>query len=452
MKTPGTRPTIYQKNLAKLPRALAPLCERPQWAVWRWTQLANGGWQKPPFMASEPRRHASVKDPTTWTDYASALAAVQAGNADGITYILTENDPFAAIDLDHCRHVNTHSIDIWAQNFLDTARHSYSEVTPSGSGCRIWGLTNSGHSLHKKFSLMIDGKEVAVELFRGTNKALTITGYALDTIRELTNIDRVIDWAIVWAERHKAAAAETAAKVAAPTNGLNGNGRKYSIDEIEQIVRAGAAARDNRSDVFHSIVGHYFGCGWSVEQILEHLQQFPEGIGGRYLAEHRLHQEIARSAGKYAQRALPLFRGNGGWVNGREAKVPQLKIPAQPSAEPEPDPPELDKEDLEFNEDIEDNEDEDVEDNEDEDVVDTADDDVDAPTSVATLPPLYAHGDTDSRPLKNWLIKRLLPAVGHGLLSGQWGARHSSRLIWRPRWRPGNPLSNMPSNGDAACC
>ena len=27
----------------------------------------------------------------------------------------------------------------------------------------------------------------------------------------------------------------------------------------------------------------------------------------------------------------------------------------------------------------------------------------------------------DSRPIKTWLIKKLMPAVGHGLLSGQWG-------------------------------
>ena len=58
-------------------------------------------------------------------------------------------------------------------------------------------------------------------------------------------------------------------------NGLNGNGSKYSIDEIELIVRNGAPAGANRSDVFHGIVGHYVGCGWSVEQIAEHLQQFP---------------------------------------------------------------------------------------------------------------------------------------------------------------------------------
>ncbi len=62
---------------------------------------------------------------------------MQSGDADGISYVLTEDDPFAAIDLDHCRDASTHSIDVWAQNFLDACRQSYSEVTPSGSGCRI---------------------------------------------------------------------------------------------------------------------------------------------------------------------------------------------------------------------------------------------------------------------------------------------------------------------------
>ena len=101
------KPTTHQGDLAKLPRALAPLVERPQWAVWRWTQQPNGRWQKPPYQALDPQRHASTKDPDTWSDYATALAAVQAGKADGISYVLTEADPFAAIDLDHCRHPDT---------------------------------------------------------------------------------------------------------------------------------------------------------------------------------------------------------------------------------------------------------------------------------------------------------------------------------------------------------
>jgi primase-polymerase (primpol)-like protein len=116
-----SKPTTHQRDLAKLPRALAPLIERPQWAVWRWTQRDNSTWQKPPFMAAEPQRHASTKDPSTWSDYATALATVQAGHADGISYILTAADPFGAIDLDHCRDPRTHSIDVWAQNFMQCA-------------------------------------------------------------------------------------------------------------------------------------------------------------------------------------------------------------------------------------------------------------------------------------------------------------------------------------------
>jgi hypothetical protein len=305
----NTRPITYQRDLAKLPLALKPLIERQQWAVWRWTQPPNGKWQKPPFMATQPHRHASTSDPATWTDYATALAAVQAGHADGISYILTEDDPFATIDLDHCRHVDTHSIDPWAQNFLDYGRHTYSEVTPSGTGCRIWGLAD-GATLNRKFTLEIDGKEVAVELFRRTRKALTITGYRLDVIRELTNIDRVIDWGIVWGERRKAAAA-----AAAPANGnhFNSNGSGYSVDQIEEIVRTGAPEGTNRSNVFHTIVGHYVGCDWDVERILEHLQQHPDGIGSRYIAENRLHNEIDRSARKFAESELP-WAGNNTWT------------------------------------------------------------------------------------------------------------------------------------------
>jgi hypothetical protein len=62
--------------------------------------------------------------------------------------------PFAAIDLVVPRCLVTHSIDGWAQNWLDTGRNSYQEVTPSG-GCRIWGA--NGDPLNRKF-VEIDGK------------------------------------------------------------------------------------------------------------------------------------------------------------------------------------------------------------------------------------------------------------------------------------------------------
>ena len=78
--TNTARPTTHQVDPARLPRvrALAPLIERPQWAIWRWTQKPDGSFQKPPFMATQPERHASTKDSDTWADYSAALAAVQA--------------------------------------------------------------------------------------------------------------------------------------------------------------------------------------------------------------------------------------------------------------------------------------------------------------------------------------------------------------------------------------
>jgi hypothetical protein len=417
---PNNKPTTHQKDLAKLPRALAPLIKRPQWAVWRWTQQQNGRWQKPPYMAKQPRRHASTSDPDTWSDYGTALATVQAGDADGISYVLTEDDLFAAIDLDHCRDVKTHSIDVWAQNFLDVGRHGYSEVTPSGSGCRIWGLAD-GSSLHRKFSLVIDDKEIAVELFRRARKALTITGYRLDTVRELGNIDRAIDWAIKWSERRKAAALE-AATSSNGGNGFNGSGSKYTIEQIEEMVRNGAPTGANRSDTFHSIVGHYLGCGWTADQICDHLQQFPEGIGARYLHEQRLAGEVARSIGNYAARELPQPETNGGWVNGWEAKAPQSEIDDKqiddelpwevktPQPEPQPEQPQTNDDELDVDDDLENEPDDDDDDLEDE------------PLQDPKLPPLHAHGDADPRPLKSWLVKHLIPVCGHGLLSGQWGA------------------------------
>jgi hypothetical protein len=271
--TSNARPITHQRNLAKLPIALAPLIARKQWTVWRWTQKPDGNWQKPPFLALQPERHASTSDPGTWSDYTTALATVQAGHADGLSYILTKDDPFGAIDLDHCRCLVTHSIDKWAQNYLQAAVNTYQEITPSGEGVRIWGFTD-GDPLNRKFTLKIEGKDIAAELFRRTNKALTITGYTLDpAIREFSNIDKVFDWALVWGERRKAAEQKTPIE----GNGFDRSGCKYGIDDIEQIVREGAPAGANRSDLFHAIVGHYVGCDWDIDRIVAHLQEYPQG-------------------------------------------------------------------------------------------------------------------------------------------------------------------------------
>jgi AAA domain len=165
--------------------------------------------------------------------------------------------------------------------------------------------------------------------------------------------------------------------------------------------------------VFHAIVGHYVGCGWDADRIYEHLQQYPQGIGERYLHEDRLRQEIERSAGKFAKAEPELPKGSGDWTSGFETKAPPEPEQTTPPWEDEPQPAPK-EDDPEHDLGHEQEQDEDLD----------GDDDLgeEPPKQDPNLPQLYAHGDPDPRPLKSWLIEDLIPEVGHGLISGQWGA------------------------------
>src|SRR5262249_15611774 len=151
--------------------------------------------------------------------------------------------------------------------------------------------TAKGEELHRKFEL----DTAALELFRRTRKPLTVTGLQLGKSQQLGRIDALLDRAVLWAQQHQ----QKLSKVKPASSVTAGTAAQHSIDEIEQIVQAGAPDGANRSDTFHAIVGHYLGCGWSVEQIVGLLQQHSDGIGGRYLAEGRLAGEVERSAQKY---------------------------------------------------------------------------------------------------------------------------------------------------------
>jgi hypothetical protein len=407
------RPVIYRGDLANLPGALRPLLLRPQWVVWKLTWRQDC-WSKVPYRCDDPERFASSADPASWSSH--EVAATAAG--DGISYVLTPEDPFAAADIDHVRDAGSGSIEPWAQRLLDQATHSYAEISPSGTGLRIWGLAD-GEMLHRKFSF--DG--AALELFRHTRKVLTITGLQLGYSRQLSNIDAMLDRAAVWGERHNSRKTTSGN----PSTALAGTAASLNLSEIERIVQEGALEGANRSDVFHQIVGHFFGCGWSAEQIAAELEQYPQGIGNRYIAEHRLTAEVERSVSKYqALRTEPAEVWTGGWKSEQPAcqvqsqRLEQLECPEQPpsQAQPtveQPDPgqgePVLDdyaRLELEERQVLR----------------EESEESLDVEPERA-LPPMFCHGDPDPRPVRRWAIKKLMPACGHGLLSGQWGTYKS---------------------------
>ena len=85
---------------------------------------------------------AKPTDPQTWTTYNNAKSAVETGKFDGIGYVLTAEQGYICIDLDHCRNPETGDIDQWAKDIIgivEEAGGAYYEVSPSGTGIHLWG-------------------------------------------------------------------------------------------------------------------------------------------------------------------------------------------------------------------------------------------------------------------------------------------------------------------------
>ena len=377
------KPNTEKGKPTKLPPALLRLQERPQWTVWRPVQK-NGRIQKPPFLASDPRRNADPTNPSDWCDHASAAAVVAAGEASGLQYILTKDGEIVAIDLDNCRDPDTSSIDHWAQQFIERAKKAgaYIEISPSGTGIHIWGLTGDGTSkVHSNTRLTIEGKKAGIELFRRTAKALTITGNTLGKPpKQLGNIDELIDWAVVFVARHKTAAEKPTQKKG---NGLATGGNGYATEDILRLVREGAGDDGNRSDAFHSCVGHLYRIWGSLDRIKEEMERHPAGIADKFIGQGRLVKEIARSAKAFRPELAAHIEA---WKEAQEDLKPKRtkpprkikKAPVEPAEEPE--------------------------------------------EAEEQLPRLFRYGDPDLKRDIPWLIKEIIPEQGIGLLVGQWGS------------------------------
>jgi putative DNA primase/helicase len=127
MTTPATAQTID----AALP-AWTELFSVPQWVVWRY-ETRDGTRTKLPL--SPHGGMASSTDPATWASATLAEAERLRLGADGIGFVVSSDDPYVGIDLDHA---------ITSDGLTSDAAHivallnSYTEHTPSGTGLRVW--------------------------------------------------------------------------------------------------------------------------------------------------------------------------------------------------------------------------------------------------------------------------------------------------------------------------
>jgi hypothetical protein len=271
------KPKTYNADLANLPAALSPRTKEKRWCIWRWTwREEQGRWDKPPLQACNPNRAAKSNDPSTWGNYTDAVAAVTAGRADGIGYMLAD-DNLDAVDLDHCRDPQTSVIDAWAQKEIEAANGAYVEVTVSGRGLRILGI-GTGSELGRKFKIPNATNGAAIEVYRKTNRYIIISGAQISGGDELPNIDAVLD--------------DIARRFDAPKSAAK---HSYSAD-IDSLIKNGAP-RGTRSEMFSRVVWALASHGYSLDDIHKKLVAHPDGIASKYAG--RLDREVERCFRKW---------------------------------------------------------------------------------------------------------------------------------------------------------
>src|SRR6266568_7660540 len=96
------------------------------WVAWR-LENKDGKDTKVPYVADNGR-HASSTDPATWMLYDAAAKTYEKAHHAGLGFVVTADDPYCGIDLDHCRDPKTGAIKAWAMDIVE-ALDSYTEIT-----------------------------------------------------------------------------------------------------------------------------------------------------------------------------------------------------------------------------------------------------------------------------------------------------------------------------------
>jgi predicted P-loop ATPase len=284
------KPCTYIADVGNLPRALQHITTLRRWVVWRWTwDHARAKWTKPPFQCRHVRTKARSNDPATWGTYQEAVAAVLAGQADGIGFMLKDSE-VAAADLDHVRDAQTGELVEWARQLCVEADRLglYREVTVSGCGLRFIGLAE-GAKLHRKFTLDRN-TNAGIELYRKCARYITISGLQQGFCESLGTIDGYLEDLL---GRFSSSSTTSSA------NPFDFNTAGPQVDYYQDIIENGAPEGE-RSEKFQEVVWHLASNGWSIEQIVEELKKHPKGIGLKYAG--RLLAEVTRSYDKWRAR------------------------------------------------------------------------------------------------------------------------------------------------------
>lgn len=152
-----------------LPEALQPLADYPQFILWTTTER-DGKLIKLPVDHRTGQR-ADAHSPDVWLSADDAIrTAAMFGDAYGVGFVFTKNDPFFFVDIDKCLNPDGQTWSAVATDLMSRLPGAAIEVSQSGRGLHIFGKGTPPDHACKNIPLGIefykDGRFVALT---GTN-------------------------------------------------------------------------------------------------------------------------------------------------------------------------------------------------------------------------------------------------------------------------------------------
>lgn len=190
----ATRPNPLQPLYERVPDTLTSM---DHWVCWVNQRDSNPDhekdWTKVPIDVNDGG-FASSTDSDTWTTFEEAKhydGHDTSDRTDGVGFVVSEDDPIIGIDIDDCRDPDSGELHEGIADIVDSI-DSYMEVSPSGTGLRIF--VKGDWPLGENQSDLIAGEGVSLEVYEW-GRYLTVTGYHIDgTPTDVTESQSTIDF------------------------------------------------------------------------------------------------------------------------------------------------------------------------------------------------------------------------------------------------------------------
>ena len=147
------------------------LIARKQWVNWRLIPDKDGGKDKKVPFNPITGKGAASNNPATWTDFATAVDAVERYGFSGLGFMFAKDGGLVGVDIDHCYDPETKTFNDTAKSIM-ARQPTYMEFSPSGTGVHLFFKGKMASTGNKN-------AKTGVEMYEHT-RYFTMTGKKLD--------------------------------------------------------------------------------------------------------------------------------------------------------------------------------------------------------------------------------------------------------------------------------